>query len=81
MNPDNYEESDTADFFDFDIDPAFPPRTAGTTVFISSDDYPSVVKTVEILKEKMNGINYREYTDKGHFKMTEFPELLEEVLL
>ncbi len=79
-NPDNYEVSDTADFFDFEVDPAFPSRTAGTVVFISSDDEPSVVKTVDILKEKVHGIEYREYTDRGHFKDSKFSELLGEVL-
>lgn len=79
-NPDNYEVSDTADFFDFEIDPDFPSRTAGTVVFTSSDDEPSVVKTVEILKEKVHGIEYREYTDRGHFKDSKFSELLGEVL-
>ncbi|MFO0887119.1 MAG: alpha/beta hydrolase [Candidatus Nomurabacteria bacterium] len=77
-NPLNYEVSDTADFFDFTIDSDFPSHTAGVTVFISSDDEPSVVKTVEILKEEVKDIEYREYTDSGHFRTTEFPELLEE---
>lgn len=79
-NPLDYEVSDTADFFDFDIDPDFPSRTAGTTIFISSDDEPSVVKTVDMLKEQVHGIEYREYTDRGHFIDKELPELLEEIL-
>lgn len=76
-NPGNYEVSNTADFFDFDIDPDFPTRTQGVTVFISADDEPSVVKTVNILKEKVNGLDLREYIDRGHFKTTEFAELFE----
>lgn len=85
MNPDQYDVSDTADFFDFEIDPDFPSRTLGVTVFISSDDEPSVVKTVEILKEKVAGLNLKEYTDKGHFCLedlgsNEFPELLTAVM-
>lgn len=85
INPDNYDVSDTADFFDFDIDPDFPLRTAGVTVFISSDDDPSVVKTVDTLKEKVKGLKLKEYTDKGHFTYEhihtrEFPELLEVIL-
>lgn len=79
-NPLNYEESDTADFFDFEIDADFPNRTAGVTVFISSDDEQSVVKTVETLKARVKGIVCREYTDMGHFKDTEFSELLKECL-
>ncbi len=82
-NPENYEASDTADFFEFEIDPNFPSRTKDTSVFISSDDEPSVVKTVDILKNKVNGLEYRQYTDKGHFCLSdlsgvEFPELLTE---
>lgn len=85
INPLEYEVSDTADFFDFEIDPEFASRTQSTTVFISSDDEPSVVKTVDILKETVKDIEYREYTDKGHFCIEdlggiEFPELLKEVL-
>lgn len=85
INPDNYEVSDTADFFDFEIDPEFPSRTAGTTIFISSDDEPSVVKTVEILKKKVKGLVIKGYEDKGHFTYdslgtNEFPAFLEILL-
>jgi len=81
-NPDNNPRSDTADFFDFDIDPDFPARTAGVTVFVSSDDEPSVLKTVDILRDKVHGLEFRDYADKGHFvtgsmKTEKFPELLE----
>lgn len=84
-NPDRYEVSDTADFFDFEIDPTFPLRTAGVAVFISSDDEPSVVKTVDILKSTVEGVEYKEYTDKGHFCIEdlggpEFPELRDYLL-
>lgn len=86
INPLKYEVSDTADFFDFAIDPDFPTRTEGTIVFISSDDEPSVVKTVDILREKVKGLKFKEYTDKGHFVIDslgteEFPDLLSEVLV
>ncbi|MEO5948803.1 MAG: alpha/beta hydrolase [Candidatus Saccharimonas sp.] len=85
INPDNNPVSDTADFFKFEIDPAFPSKTKGVTVFISSDDDPSVVKTVDILKEEVTGLSLREYTDKGHFCLEnlgtiEFPELLNELI-
>jgi predicted alpha/beta hydrolase family esterase len=83
-NPDNDPTANTADFFDFNIDSNFPTRTAGVTVFISSDDYPSVVKTVDILRSKVHGLQFKEYTDKGHFVIgsmhtVEFPALLEAV--
>lgn len=82
INPDNNPRSDTADFFEFEIDPGFPSRTAGVIVFVSSDDEPSVLQTVDILRNTVHGLNFKEYTDKGHFvtgsmKTTEFPELLE----
>ena len=85
INPDNNELSDTADFFDFTIDANFPSRTNGVSVFISSDDFPSVVTTVDILKASTAGLVLHEFTDKGHFCIenlgtTEFPELLETVL-
>jgi len=81
INPDNNQVSDTADFFDFEIDPEFPLRTKGTEVFISNDDEPSVIKTVDILKDSVHGLELHEYTDKGHFCIedlgtVEFPELL-----
>ena len=84
MNPDNNPRSDTADFFDFTIDPDFPARAASVTVFISSDDDPSVLKTVDILCQKVHALKFKDYTDKGHFvietmRTAEFPELLETV--
>jgi len=85
INPDNNSESDTADFFDFEIDGNFPERTRQTSVYISSDDYSDVVKTVEILKEKVRGLTFHEFSDRGHFTKNApdpraFPELLEEIL-
>lgn len=84
-NPFDNKESDTADLFDFTIDPVFPDRTNGVAVFISSDDEPSVIKTVEILKEKVEGLSVKQYEDKGHFCLQDlgtekFPELLDSIL-
>lgn len=80
INPDDEEASDTADFFHFDIDPIFPERTSGVTVFVSEDDYPSVVKSVEILQEKIPDLDIKRFNDRGHFKDKEFPELLALIL-
>lgn len=85
INPDDNPASDTADFFKFEIDPDLVSRTDGITVFISSDDHPSVVETVNILRDKVHGLKLQEYSDKGHFTTeslgtNEFPELLEECL-
>lgn len=76
----------TKNFFDdFEIDPSVVSRTKGITVFYSDDDQKSVLKTVEILREKMKGIVYEEFHNYGHFcsgdmKSTEFPELLQTIL-
>lgn len=80
INPHNVKESDTADFFDFDIDPNFPSRSESVTVFVSQDDFSGVRKTVEILKDSAVGINVIEYANKGYFTMAEFPELLDQLL-
>jgi predicted alpha/beta hydrolase family esterase len=84
INPDKNPRSDTADFFDFTIDPDFPARATSATVFVSSDDEPSVIETVNILHDKVRGLKFKEYTDKGHFvlgsmKTEKFPELLEAI--
>jgi uncharacterized protein len=80
INPDNEMESNTLDFFQFEIDPTFPERTAGVTVFVSSDDYESVVKTVEILTEKVPNLVVKHYSDQGHFKDSRLPYLLSLIL-
>jgi hypothetical protein len=84
-NPLEYAVSDTADFFDFVVDPDFPQRTAGTSVYYSEDDEISVVKTVEILKFQVASITYHRFVDRKHFTFedsgtVEFPELLAEIL-
>ena len=80
INPDNNPESDTADFFNFEIDPSFPSRAKSVTLFYSTDDHPSVIDSVGIISEKANGLNIKKYTDRGHFKQSTFPELLAEIL-
>jgi len=83
INPDNNPASATADFFEFTIDPGFPARTAGTTVFVSQNDEPSVLKTVDTLRSVYD-LDVREFADKGHFTLSalgtvQFPELLQAV--
>lgn len=84
-NPDDNLESDTADFFHFDIDPDMVERTEGITIFTSDNDFENIEKTVSILKENINDIKIVELKGYGHFvyehmKKREFPELLKEVL-
>jgi predicted alpha/beta hydrolase family esterase len=85
LNPENNPESDTADFFDFEIDPDFPSRTKGVALFVSSDDMRTIIDSVDILKQKVKDLQVRQYTDKQHFTLgdlgtTEFPDLLSECL-
>lgn len=84
INPDNNPASDTADFFDFVIDPDMASRTAGLTVFYSDDDETSVLATVDILRNRVQQVTYREFHGYGHFcaeamKTEGFPELLQEL--
>ncbi|MDB5171158.1 MAG: hypothetical protein JWO35_852 [Candidatus Saccharibacteria bacterium] len=80
INPDDNALSETADFFHFKIDPNFARRAASVTVFVSSDDYPDVVKTVDILAEKVPDLDIHHYNDRGHFKEKLFPELLDLII-
>lgn len=84
INPRNNPISDTADFFEFDIDPDFVSRTAGVTIFNSDNDHESIQETVDLVRDKVKDLGYKEFHDSGHFcddpKMTEFPELFEEIL-
>ncbi len=85
LNPENNPISDTADFFDFEIDPDLVGRTKSLTIFNSDNDMETIQKSVGILKEKVKGNNYKEFHDCGHFcysdlKTDKFPELLEELL-
>lgn len=73
------------EFFNFEIDPNIAKKTAGLTIFISQDDSKDVRDSVQILRNKLKGVEFREYADKGHFVLSslggpEFPELLQELL-
>jgi len=80
------DKEHTKNFFDdFEIDADFVERTTGVTVFYSDNDEASVLKTVEILKNTVKNIEYKEFHNYGHFciedmKTVEFPELLQESL-
>lgn len=85
MNPDNNQHSDTADFFVFEMDKKLASRTRGLTVFSSIDDSSDVLKTVDLIRQNIEGAQFREFSGKGHFTIgdlgtAEFPELAEECL-
>jgi predicted alpha/beta hydrolase family esterase len=71
--------------FEFEIDNSLVERTAGVTAFISSDDEADIQISLELLKSKLQGLEVKQFTDKGHFtigdmKTEEFPELLEVII-
>jgi predicted alpha/beta hydrolase family esterase len=77
----NIQDKETENgFFNFEIDGAFPKRTKGVKVFYSTDDRGSVEETAEMLKNKILGAEFAEFSNKGHFTLgdmntVEFPEL------
>ncbi len=81
LNPEKEAKIDP-DFFNFEIDPNIAQKTAGLTVMYSIDDFSDILETINILKSKLVGANFQEFTSKGHFvlnsmKTEAFPELLE----
>jgi predicted alpha/beta hydrolase family esterase len=83
LNPDNLH--DTGSFFDFEIDPSLVSRTTETVIFRSSNDFGDVLKSIDIMKDKIKDLTIREFQDHGHFCKRDlgteaFPELLEECL-
>ncbi len=75
------EEKIIPNFFKFEINPDISAKTADLTIMYSTDDDPSILKSIEILKAKLKNVKFKEYHDKGHFvlgdlKTEKFPELL-----
>jgi predicted alpha/beta hydrolase family esterase len=76
----------TKDFFDdFEIDADIVKRSTGITIFYSDNDEESVLKTVEILRQKIKNIDCKQFHNYGHFcerdlHSKEFPELLKEIM-
>lgn len=68
-------------FFNFEIDPNLVSRTDGVIIMYSTDDNPQIFKSIDILKSKIENLQIKEFTGKGHFilsrmKTEKFPELL-----
>ncbi len=85
LNPENNIASDTADFFDFKIDPDLVSHTAGVTIFNSDNDQATIHKSIKIIRDKVKDIEYKVFPNYGHFLLedmdtVEFPELVEECL-
>lgn len=82
LDPDREE---TTDFFNFEIDPELLKRTKSFTVFYATEDDKSILKTIEIIQNKISDAQFKIFDGYGHFtqndmKTSEFPELLEAVL-
>jgi len=85
LNPENNPAFDTADFFEFDIDPDLVNRTASMAIFNSDNDEADIHESIQIIIDKVQGVQYKEFHNYGHFTLegmntVEFPELLEECL-
>jgi predicted alpha/beta hydrolase family esterase len=86
LNPGNKDGYNMGDFFEFELDPNFVSRTAGVTVFVSNDDFPTILESVDILTNGVEGVEVKRFDGMKHFCLEDmgtekFPELLEEVLL
>lgn len=82
LDPNNIKQTS---FFDFAIDPELVRRTKGITIFNSTNDHPGIHWSVEMLRQTISGIKYKEFDDYGHFFSSEmpsegFPELLTELM-
>jgi predicted alpha/beta hydrolase family esterase len=71
--------------FDFKMDEQLVSRTAGLTIFHSTDDVEEIQTSVEELRKKLKGAKFTEFEDMGHFTHKylpddTFPELLDECL-
>jgi len=90
LNPENNPVSDTADFFNFEIDPDLVSRTSGVTIFNSDNDQATIHKSVQIIRDNVKDVEYKEFNHYGHFCLgdspefnmptSDFPELVEELL-
>ncbi len=81
VNDEPFDES----FFDFSIDKNLSKRVKKLTVMVSDDDVEPIHKSVRDIQSGIDGVNIKEYSDKGHFTLSslggpEFPELLNEVI-
>ena len=68
--------------FGFDPDPGLINRVGRTDILISSDDDPSIIDTVDVLRKAYPEAKVHEFEGKGHFTendlgSTEFPDLLD----
>ncbi len=68
-------------FFKFEWDENIVQKTKGITILVSLDDGQDVLTSVELITQRIQGTVLKQFTDHGHFTLTdmgknEFPELL-----
>jgi predicted alpha/beta hydrolase family esterase len=73
------------EFFNFTIKRNLVASTAGVTILVSTDDDKDILDSVEKIKSECDDVEVKEFTDKGHFTLSqmgtkEFPELLKIIL-
>ncbi len=72
-------------FFKFKMRCGIADQTEGLYVFNSTDDFSAIQESVQMIRDQVDQVQYREFSGKGHFTMSsmgteEFPELSEELL-
>lgn len=72
-------------FFDnFNLDSDLLERCEKIDIFYSKDDMDIINKSINRIKSEINGVNYHEFQDKGHFCESDigltFPELLKVII-
>ncbi len=71
-------------FSEFTIDPRLTHKVGRVVMFYSTDDEGGILESVKKVKDALPEIVVKEFTTKGHFTsedgVSEFPELLEEIL-
>lgn len=83
INPTKEERA--GNFFDFIIRKGIIDQASKFTIIASDNDYDTITKSVDILRNELPGVQYIELKGKQHFTYNdlgteEFPELLEEII-
>jgi predicted alpha/beta hydrolase family esterase len=74
-------------FFDFKLDKNMAQKTAGLTIFESTNDSENIKQSYQILQQELKNVKFIELENRGHFTTSTagqvnetFPELLQEIL-
>ncbi len=72
-------------FFDFELDTELASRAENLTIIASSNDHSAIQKSIELLQQKVTGINTITLENRGHFCLSDlgteaFPELYDTLI-